>query len=405
VCFTLIGQIVNRYMVAARYQPTWFVIVNSPVETPSLAKRVRADWAGVGAEELRTSLLTDLHMPLSKSPSAYKPPAAYKQILANNPLSHEERQSLSLRTLYAGALRRLRFYYPQTYAALSGDDLAKRQAFEKDEAEMRAAYATARSPDKFIDDLTTINCPLPGVSDKAAFGGFLAEDASMEAFTAISFEQDTHSRVTVPCRSASVRNIMRFGLTLLPTLIRHLDDKRPTKLVIGDSTREPAVFGGKFFADEYDARHQTWPLVRCSADTYCEKKRPFDKPYTVKVGDICFVLIGQIVNRQLNAVRYQPTAIVLVNSPIETPMLADRVKAEWSGIDSEGLKSSLLADLHTTTLEGAADTATEAQALKLVHSGALRRLRYYFPDAYASLTRTDLENREEFEKAERESGK
>ena len=36
-----------------------------------------------------------------------------------------------------GALRRLRFYYPKTYASLTGDDLKKREAFETEEKEDR----------------------------------------------------------------------------------------------------------------------------------------------------------------------------------------------------------------------------------------------------------------------------
>jgi hypothetical protein len=141
VCFTLIGQIVNRYMVAARYQPTGVVVVNSPMEAPSLVRRVRADWTGVGARDLRTSLLADLHMPLNTSPAAYEPPVGF--VKTNDRLPHERLQPLSLRDLYAGALRRLRFYYPDTYATLAGDDLAKKRDFEKLEAAVRAAYARA----------------------------------------------------------------------------------------------------------------------------------------------------------------------------------------------------------------------------------------------------------------------
>ena len=38
---------------------------------------------------------------------------------------------------YRDALVRLRFYYPKTYAALSGEDLEKRNAFEADEKARR----------------------------------------------------------------------------------------------------------------------------------------------------------------------------------------------------------------------------------------------------------------------------
>ena len=264
--------------------------------------------------------------------------------------------------------------------------------------------ATARTnSERHIDDLTSLNCPIPGVSGTGTFNGFLAQSDSMKVSSTVLIEQQGQLRLPVSCQNASVSAIMRIGPAALPALLRHLDDKRPTKLVVGrDVSKMP--LGGQFFADEYDARRETWPLIRCSLDIYCGKTRSFDKPYTVKVGDVCFVLIGQIVNRLLNAVRYQPTAIVFVNSPIESPELAKRVRADWTGTDDEGVKSSLLSDLHTTQLEGASDTEKVSGALEHIHSGALLRLRFYFPNTYASLTGADLEMRKAFERAEREQG-
>jgi hypothetical protein len=397
VCFILIGQIVNRYMIAARYQMTGFTIVNSPVETPTLAAKVRADWTGVDAEGLKAALLADLHTPLRPAPQGYKRPF-------DTGMTYEEGEALALRRVYAGALRRLRFYYPDVYASLSGDDLAKRQAFEQEEANPSAGYV-APTAEQFIDELTTLNCRIPGVSDVTTAAGFLVEFESMEHFSSVLFEGDGKFRYHALCRNTAAGNLVSEGLKSLPALIRHLDDKRPTQLVIGRDLRdEPTAFGGQFFADEYDARRQSWPLLSCGADTYCEHKRPFMTPYTVKVGDVCFVLIGQIVNRQLNAVRYQPSAIVMVNSPIESPALASHVREDWSGIDAAGLKTSLLVDIHADRLAGALDAETEAAALQLVQWGALRRLRYYFPDTYAALDDADLKKREAFEKNDRERG-
>lgn len=262
--------------------------------------------------------------------------------------------------------------------------------------------ATAQtSPEQYIDALTSLDCPIPGVSDTGTFGGFLADSAAMEPSSTVLIEQQGQLRIPASCENASVSAIMHFGPAALPALLHHLDDKRTTKLVVGkDMTNES--FGGQFFADEYDARHETWPRIRCGDDTHCEKKRSFDKPYTVKVGDVCFVLIGQIVNRPLNAVRYQPSAIVMVNSPIESPALADRVRADWAGINAEGVRNSLLHDLHIAKLGNASDAERESQMLEHIHSGALVRLRYYFPETYASLTGADLEMRKAFERTERD---
>jgi hypothetical protein len=265
--------------------------------------------------------------------------------------------------------------------------------------------ATANpTPEQLIDGLVFIDCPLPGASDTGTFDGFLGEEKSVETSSTLLVAQQGKLRMPAPCRNADVQNIMHIGPTALPALLRHLDDNRPTGLVVGqDMSNE--TFGGQFFSDEYETRHLAWTSTRCTTDALCEKRRSFDQPYTVKIGDVCFVLIGQIVNRELNAVRYQPTAIVIVNSPIEMPELAKRVLADWAGIDGNGVKKSLLADLHATKLEDVADPDAESQLLEQIHSGALIRLRYYFPDTYAALAGADLVARDAFERAERERGR
>jgi hypothetical protein len=110
----------------------------------------------------------------------------------------------------------------------------------------------------------------------------------------------------------------------------------------------------------------------------------FYRPYIIKVGDICEVLIGQIVNRNLNAARYQPTAIVYVNSPIESNSLAERIRSDWSGLDAKAHEASLLLDLKN-------------ESAFVVYRSALSRLRFYYPKTYAVLAGDDLRKREKFE--------
>jgi hypothetical protein len=397
ICFNLIGQIVNRYMVAARYQMTGWTVVNSPIETPSLAGKVRRDWGGIDTDGLRTALLSDLRMSPRKRPSDYTP--------IESSMSYEQSQSLSLDEVYAGALRRLRFYFPETYASLTGDDRARREAFEREERKqlaMAVQYGTP-NPEQMIDDLATLNCAVPGVSDTGNFDVFLAEDSSMTPFSSVLFEQYGKLRIPVPCHNAAITNIMLHGVEALPALIAHLSDNRPTQLVVGDAA-SGMPFLSKVFTDEYDARQRLWPRVRCiTAGEFCVKGKPFSNAYTVKIADVCFVLIGQIVNRRLIAVRYQPTATLIVNSPVEMPSLAARVGADWSGVDGEGLKNALLSDLHAAPAPTTPGAASETTMMTHVRIGALKRLRFYFPDTYAKLTGADLAMRTAFENAERQN--
>jgi hypothetical protein len=112
--------------------------------------------------------------------------------------------------------------------------------------------------------------------------------------------------------------------------------------------------------------------------------KDFEGTYVVRVGDVCYALIGQIVNRFLFAVRYQPSGILIVNSPIEAPILVDRIEEDWGDLDAAGHEASLLSDLR----EGRNQEDWAA---------ALARLHFYYPGAYASLSGQDLNKRKAFE--------
>jgi hypothetical protein len=99
-------------------------------------------------------------------------------------------------------------------------------------------------------------------------------------------------------------------------------------------------------------------------------------------------LVGQIVSRRLRAIRYQPTAGLVVNSPLEAPSLVERVKRDWAGLSMLDHEQSLLADLHASNHDSIA-------------RDAFVRLRFYYPATYATLTGTDAARRDTFEVAER----
>ena len=233
---------------------------------------------------------------------------------------------------------------------------------------------------QLIDDLTQIDSQAPGINSAAIYDGFIA------ANTPGSFEGGVLG-VAPPRVPPQMSELVRRGPVALPELLEHLDDRRPTKLEVGndDSPRSSHqvgvdVFAFSFFSDEYDPR-----LPRKRGPTPMEKG--FRGRYTVKVGDVCYVLIGQIVNRRLLAVRYQASAGLVVNSPIETPALAEKVRNDWVNTDSEVLRASLLADIHAANHPGEINRVYPA----------LERLRLYFPDTYKALDGDNLKKKREFE--------
>jgi hypothetical protein len=281
-----------------------------------------------------------------------------------------------------------------------------------------AAAQANPTPDQLIDQLTQINCNGPELFNAFPYDDFWAvvPEAGWKAKAHIDAP---HSGGRPPdCVPDAMRALVRLGPQALPALVRHIDDTRPTGLKIGVHLDPSNHMGGQSFSEEYDSRahvfdEDAWPsmfLDKC-ADRGCFTGRWFHEPYTVRVGDVCFTLIGQIVNRNLVAVRYQWTAIIVVNSPIETPSLAEKVRADWTGVDAEGLKVALLDDLHMRFRKAPPGYkrlipyaqpygVVEQSELHMLYAGALRRLRFYYPETYAALSGDDLVKRKAFEQEE-----
>jgi hypothetical protein len=90
--------------------------------------------------------------------------------------------------------------------------------------------------------------------------------------------------------------------------------------------------------------------------------------YVVRVGDICFNLIGMIVNRKFQSVRYQPSGMFVVNSPVFCTDLRNAVREEWGQLTREQLCASLVSDV-----------ACPLIALRAI--SALEMLAQAYPDA------------------------
>jgi len=263
-------------------------------------------------------------------------------------------------------------------------------AFSSNLSAAAADDYSKKSVAQLIDDLTQIDSSAPGIDSAAVYSGFLANERS------ISFQVGVLG-VPPPKLPPQMRELVRRGPLALPELIKHLDDRRPTKFEVGNKddghSHQVGVdaFWWTDFSDEYD------PRSRRPSNEKMETKMPmmkeFQGRYTVKVADVCYTLIGQIVNRRLLAVRYQPSAGLMVNSPIEVPALAEEVRNDWGKADAEELRASLLADLRATS-------QSETYYTQRFNNSALERLRLYFPDTYNGLEGDDLKKKEQFEKDE-----
>ena len=171
-----------------------------------------------------------------------------------------------------------------------------------------------------------------------------------------------------PVRSEALTELVRRGARAVPHLLAHIDDARPTGVVV---THEFGI-GGLWLLEAVDRNPRTQTPTRETAAPAAPFKlsragRSFPgKTHTVTVGDLCFVALGQIVNRQFDAVRYKPTGIVIVSSPTRSPTLMRQLRADWNGLTELRHAAGLINDF-----------------LKPDHyqrrMGAAERLAYYYP--------------------------
>lgn len=219
---------------------------------------------------------------------------------------------------------------------------------------------------ELIDKLADVKDADVGYSESASGSVFLPLDRDSE-LDVLNFSPKPL------VSSPAMREIVKRGAAAVPDLLNHLDDRRPTKLeaVRGQSGLE--------FSNRCDTNPRvTVPALPDAADDEAvDADMPLtpsgkDETYTLTVGDLCFVALGQIVNRNFDAVRYVPPGVALVTSPTRSPALRAEVRRQWGGLTPASHRAALAADCQTPDAED-----------RLI--GACKRLAYYHPDALEPL--------------------
>lgn len=173
-------------------------------------------------------------------------------------------------------------------------------------------------------------------------------------------------------RSETLLRLVEAGSDAVPTLIEHLGDDR--------QIRTEPIRGMMWidFPDEYDFNERTRPAAPVGVnrrDSFLKEKHP-DR-HALTVGDLCFVALGQIVNRHFSASRYQPSGGAVINSPTHSTALRKAIVDEWSGLTKQQHKDRLIEDFVKPDHEGR-------------RTGAYLRLAHYYPAAVESLVLDEL---------------
>jgi hypothetical protein len=217
--------------------------------------------------------------------------------------------------------------------------------------------------DSFIKELSGISELGYGYSEGFTGFQFLPQADSDDIIMAVGGYQ-------APKRSATLEKIVKQGIVAVPLLLKHLNDDRKTKI--------PALKGmiWQRFADEYDFNRRT----RKALPKGVNKDRSgsdWPSPHTLTVGDLCFVALGQILNRDFNATRYQATGGLIVNSPTHSKALYHVLWEDWKDLTEKDHRELLAQDFLFPDHE-------------YRRIGAYRRLAFFYPNDVESLVMKQL---------------
>ncbi|HZE97293.1 MAG TPA: hypothetical protein VE981_09720 [Planctomycetota bacterium] len=182
----------------------------------------------------------------------------------------------------------------------------------------------------------------------------------------------------------AVAVLVHLGPKALPFLLKALEDSTPTKLVI---THGAGFDGGMWYSQELGgnpANTKEWAVLAKKRKGDAFGSATIDK-HVVTVGDVCFVALGQIVGRSYSAIRYQPSACIIVNSPTHDEAYRALVREIWESPDADqALLDSLLLDYSTNGVFNGRSLDGWGLGSSLQCDAALRLL-YYYPNEAAPL--------------------
>jgi ankyrin repeat protein len=168
-----------------------------------------------------------------------------------------------------------------------------------------------------------------------------------------------------PARTDVVRELAKHGAAALPGLIAHLNDRRPTQIKLEADSGLWLSHAARF-----DRNERTEGRVPGKEEKAREPESV--AACTLTVGDLCFLSIGQIVNRDFYPVHCPNIGRAEVCSPVLEAELRDKVQRAWGAATVETHRASLIADF----LKPDSDRR---------RVGAYKRLAYYYPEAIEPL--------------------
>jgi hypothetical protein len=227
----------------------------------------------------------------------------------------------------------------------------------------QAAAPPAEDVQKLINELANVSAVGVGYSTLSSGWQFLPHADSEELHTLVLGSPS-------PRKSAVLEKLVRVGARAVPRLLKHLDDDQETRI--------PPIKGMMWmeFIDRHDVNRRTRKATPTKPDM-AKSRKPAPDKHHLTVGDLSYVALGQIVNRQFTASRYQPTGGLIVASPTHSRRLCEVIRGEFKDFTEEKHKQLLRSDFKSPDYEGR-------------RIGAYRRLAFYYPGEVEKLVLAQL---------------
>jgi hypothetical protein len=231
-----------------------------------------------------------------------------------------------------------------------------------DQGALGEVLAVARDPEA---------ASLPSLIDELAE---LADDDDLtkmlyEPIGPLTVESDLMSAAEAGKDKASngmtaARELVRRGVDALLELLRHVDDHRPSRVTISPLGPIGSFSFTNWYSPRFTLNRKRHPADIAPTEDESTPSVDWRRSYTITIGDLCYFVIGQIVNRELRIIHPRMTQAYVITSPTATPALAAAVRADWSGITAAKHRQSLMRDAAQSPNPGA----------------AVERLMAYYPD-------------------------
>lgn len=195
-----------------------------------------------------------------------------------------------------------------------------------------------------------------------------------------------------------VRRLLHLGPVAIPVLLSRLDDSVPTSTVI-EATSGGGANSSLFFSDRMHGNplhpHESQILGlagRCYTRNDWSDLQDYSQidRYTFKTGDVCFVILGQIVGRDYRCLHGFNKYDSAIYSPVYDSELRRQLRSIWSQDNiRQYLFESLMLDLCTRGVPGGKHDEG-------LHNGghlqvaAVERLLYYYQEESQSAVKSRL---------------